>query len=80
MWGLSLAGSPFSVPQGFWSLSLLSRVMAMIVLSLEQLLQLWVSKPAGLLGFPQPHGLVQLCLWTGRAPGARSEAQGHWQD
>lgn len=77
MWELSFAGSPFSVPQGFWSLPLLSRVMGIIVLSLEQL---WVSKPAVLSGFPQPHGFVQLCLWTGRAQGARSEAQGHWQD
>lgn len=34
--------------------------MGMIALSLEQLLQLWISKPAVLSGFPQPRGL---CSW-----------------
>lgn len=61
MWGLPPAGSPFGAPQGFWSLPLLSSMMGMVALSLEKLLQLWISKSAVLSDFPQPRGCLRLC-------------------
>lgn len=83
MWGLSPAASPFGAPQGFWSL--LSRVMGMIVLSLEQLLQLWISKPAALSDFPQPRRHPLLCSSAALPQDQESSqgslrTQGHWED
>lgn len=53
----------------FWSLPPLSRVMGMIAQSREQLLQLWISNPAVLSGFPQPRGdlmaLFSCCFASG---------------